>query len=239
MISLVTNLTKIIIMLWIDNPLISVQCLASESLFLSSNRARLLDLPLMTFIIALLASDSARDFDERFDGVPESLIRVCMRFEVTQIFNANFSSALNASQGVIWKADGNLIKYPLLWNFISNTIMLEYVWHFSFYPYLFDWCLKDRQGCHDLSYVWRYHSLWASAYITLRTGLHRMKWVRVHTSDQHSCSTYYVSSAYSTPFANREQRLTTYPGYVGLSCLNIGNSSELRLWSTYTGENEI
>lgn len=51
---------------------------------------------------ALLDSETARDFDLDERDELDSLIRLCTGFVVIQIFNANFSSALKASQGVIW-----------------------------------------------------------------------------------------------------------------------------------------
>lgn len=59
--------------------------------------------PWSAFVAALRDSETARDFDERFDEALDSLMRLCTGFVVTQIFRANLSSDLNASQGVIWK----------------------------------------------------------------------------------------------------------------------------------------
>lgn len=79
---------------------------------LSLSSCNMLDAPCNAFVAD---SDTARDFDERLDEALDSLMRLCTGFVVTQIFRANLSSALNASQGVIcaeeMETEGAQLKY--------------------------------------------------------------------------------------------------------------------------------
>lgn len=93
---------------------------------LSLSNCKMLVEVLLTPWTALRDSETARDFEDRFDDEEplDSLIQLCTGFVVIQILRANFSSALNASHGVIcneeWRRDFVLENEEWIHNFIRN-----------------------------------------------------------------------------------------------------------------------
>lgn len=89
-------------------------------------------------IVVLLDSDSALDFDdEPFEPVEPPLPWTLTGFVVIQMFNANFSSALKASHGVIYD------HFPPSPHFRSAVVTQipghTYTLHSAFSPGIVGW----------------------------------------------------------------------------------------------------